>query len=182
MDENEFLMAGGNLFHTGNAANISSTRVVGLAKEKESVEVMPHIRDEKNNGDDHRVGIASPRAIGNCSISNTNELHSLSTCSLIEVSPDIMPANPTVEEVIAFGGIPKPSSGVRSSARLGSQMDGDMTQIDRAMKRAQRRDDPQVAGTSSFPKLSIVNIPDSEVMHRAESLGVSSGKNEMEVC
>jgi hypothetical protein len=176
MDEHEFLMAGGSLFHTGNAANKSSTCVIGLAKEKVSVEVTPHTRNEKNNGDDHGVGIASLRDIGNCSISNINELHSLNTCSITEISPDTMPANHTVEEVIAFGGIPRPSSGVRSSARLGSQLDGDMPQIDRAMMRAQRRDDPQVAGMSSFPKLSIINIPDSEVISRAESLGVSLGK------
>ncbi|KAK1611062.1 hypothetical protein QYE76_034735 [Lolium multiflorum] len=62
--------------------------------------------------------------------------------------PDRNIVNPTVEEVIAFGGIPKPSSGIRSSSRLGQQRDGDMPQLDRAMKRAQLRDAPPNTGYS----------------------------------
>ncbi|KAM0930682.1 hypothetical protein ACQ4PT_000783 [Festuca glaucescens] len=43
---------------------------------------------------------------------------------------------PTIEEVIAFGGIPKVSTGVRSSSRLGNQADVDLPQMEKAMKKA----------------------------------------------
>jgi hypothetical protein len=86
----------------------------------------------------------------------------------MECSTDNVPFNHTVEEVIAFGGIPKPSSGVRSSTRLGNHIDGDMSQIDKAMKRAQMRDDPPNTGKMSIPKYSIVNIPESEIIHREQ--------------
>jgi hypothetical protein len=99
----------------------------------------------------------------------------------MECSTEHVPVNHTVEEVIAFGGIPKPSSGVRSSTRLGNHIDGDMPQIDKAVKRAQMRDDPPNIGKMSIPKYSIVNIHESEIIHRAESLGVSLGNNKMEV-
>jgi hypothetical protein len=56
-----------------------------------------------------------------------------------------------------------------------------MTQIDKAMKRAQMRDDPLTSGKQLIPKLSIVNIPESDFIHRAGSLGISLGKNDMEV-
>ncbi|XP_071680630.1 uncharacterized protein [Lolium perenne] len=49
-------------------------------------------------------------------------------------------ARPTMEEVIAFGGIPQPSLDVRTSARLGGQPDGDMSQMEKAMRNAQLRD------------------------------------------
>jgi hypothetical protein len=45
--------------------------------------------------------------------------------SLIEGPSDNMSARPTVEEVIAFGGISRPS-GVRTSKRLGGQANVDM--------------------------------------------------------
>jgi hypothetical protein len=48
---------------------------------------------------------------------------------------------PSTEEVIAFGGIPKPTLGVRSSTRLGGQPNADMSQMERAMKNAQLRDE-----------------------------------------
>jgi hypothetical protein len=38
--------------------------------------------------------------------------------SLIESSSTNVPVRPTMEEVIAFGGIPKASTGVRSSSKL----------------------------------------------------------------
>jgi hypothetical protein len=49
------------------------------------------------------------------------------------------------------------------------------------MMRAQMRDDPHTSGKLSIPKFSIVNIPEADFIHRAESLGVSLGKNDMEV-
>jgi hypothetical protein len=86
-----------------------------------------------------------------------------------------------MEEVIAFGGIPNASSGVRSSTRLGCQIDRDLPWMEKAMKRAQMRDVPLNTGNPSIPKYSIVNIPESDIIHRAECLGVSLGKMETEV-
>jgi hypothetical protein len=43
-----------------------------------------------------------------------------STLSLSEIENEVEVRFPSTEEVIAFGGIPKPSIGVRSSTRLGS--------------------------------------------------------------
>ncbi|KAK1632989.1 hypothetical protein QYE76_007304 [Lolium multiflorum] len=44
------------------------------------------------------------------------------------------------EEVIAFGGIPKPSAGLRSSTRLGGQSNADMPILEKAMKNVQLDD------------------------------------------
>jgi hypothetical protein len=101
--------------------------------------------------------------------------------SLIENSVDNVPARPTMEEVIAFGGIPQPSLDVRTSARLGGQPDGDMSQMEKAMRNAQLRDGASSIGNFFPPKFSIVNMPDDEIMHKAESLGISLGKSEGEV-
>ncbi|XP_047057289.1 uncharacterized protein LOC124663662 [Lolium rigidum] len=45
------------------------------------------------------------------------------------------------EEVIAFGGIPKPSTELRSSSRLGGQSNADIPLLEKAMKNAQLQDD-----------------------------------------
>jgi hypothetical protein len=100
--------------------------------------------------------------------------------SLIENSMDNLAVRPTVEEVIAFGGIPQPPLGVRSSTRLGGQLGGDMLQMEKAMKIAQLRDASSCVGKSLSPKFSIVNMPDDEIMHKAERLGISLGKSEGE--
>jgi hypothetical protein len=154
-----------------------------LAKENKGEEFNMQGGDgELNNNEPNRMGTALPvKDIGNLSTPIPNELNSSCTLHLIDCAPDDVPVNPTIEEVIAFGGIPKPSPGMRSSSRLGHQKDGDMPQLDRAMKRAQMRDDPPNTGKLSIPKLSIVNIPDADFIQRAGSLGVSLGNNEMDV-
>jgi hypothetical protein len=86
-----------------------------------------------------------------------------------------------VEEVIAFVGIPKSSLGARSSARLGGQPGVDMTQTEKAMRNAQLMGASSCAGMSVSPKFSIVNIPDNEIIHKAERLGISLGKSEGEI-
>ncbi|XP_047087058.1 uncharacterized protein LOC124698622 [Lolium rigidum] len=60
-------------------------------------------------------------------------------------SSPLTDARPTVEEVIAFGGISRPS-GVRTSKRLGSQANVDMPQMEKAMMNAQLRDVSACAG------------------------------------
>jgi hypothetical protein len=88
---------------------------------------------------------------------------------------------PTLEEVIAFGGIPKALTGVRSSSRLESQHDADMLQIEKAMRQPQLREASCVSGKPTTPNFSIINIPDEEICHRANRLGVSLGLSEGEV-
>ncbi|KAK1613893.1 hypothetical protein QYE76_019410 [Lolium multiflorum] len=122
--EARFDAASRSSVHTAAVASGTSHIAMGaleLAKENEGEEFMVHRGEEKLHDKHERVGIARPQ--------NVNVHH-------------------TVEEVIAFGGIPKPSAEVRSSTRLGNQIDGDMTQIDKAMKRAQLREDPPSSGYS----------------------------------
>ena len=63
---------------------------------------------------------------------------------------------PTMEEVVAFGGIKDVSVGLRSSERIRAQPLADATQLERAVHMAQLRDSP---GMLSKSKLSILNIP-----------------------
>jgi hypothetical protein len=55
-----------------------------------------------------------------------------------------------------------------------------MIQMDKAMRIAQSRDASGV-GKSLSSKLSIVNMSDDEIMHKAERLGISLGHSEGEV-
>jgi hypothetical protein len=92
--------------------------------------------------------------------SSSDTLHT-QTISFVE--NDSVSHCPSIEEVIAFGGIPKPNSGVRSSIRLGGQPNADMPQMEKAMKMAQVRDDSFASGQLTTPLHSIINIPDSEI-------------------
>jgi hypothetical protein len=53
--------------------------------------------------------------------------------------------------------------------------------MERAMKKARLRDDPPNTGNPLIPKYSTVNIPDYDIMHRADWLGVSLGNSATEV-
>jgi hypothetical protein len=110
-------------------------------------------------------------------------LNDLPSCSLslCELSSNDKGFCPTTEEVIAFGGIPKPTQQVRSSTRLGGQPNADVPQLERAMQNAQMRHDPFGSGQFSLPKHSIVNISDSEIVRRADRLGISLGQSEREI-
>jgi hypothetical protein len=56
--------------------------------------------------------------------------------------------NPTMEQLVAFGGIAEPSSnGVRTSVRIRAQPNADMPQMERAVHLAQRRDEQPITGT-----------------------------------
>jgi hypothetical protein len=88
---------------------------------------------------------------------------------------------PSTAEVIAFGGIPKPSSGVRSSTRLGCQSNADTPQLERAMKKSQLRDESFGTGQFAIPTFSIVNIANSDIRERADRIGDFLGKSEGEI-
>jgi hypothetical protein len=107
-----------------------------------------------------------------------NNLHS---CALSLVENDSISHCPSIGEVIAFGGIPKPISAVRSSTRLGGQPNADMPQMEKAMKMASLRDESPTSGKFTITRHSIINIPDSEIARRAERLGISLGKSAGEI-
>jgi hypothetical protein len=87
-----------------------------------------HILNKKE--EDATTGLQSP--MGNASSMKTKGKSPISfqsssnitipplSLSLMESSPNVL-VQPTMEEIIAFGGIPKASIGVRSSSRLESQ-------------------------------------------------------------
>jgi hypothetical protein len=92
----------------------------------------------------------------------------------------LVPKKPSVEEVIAFGGIPRPTATeVRISERIGAQSDADLTQMERAMKKTQMRN--SINSGNHVPKFSIISIPDSEIEKRAKCMGISLGKSFDEV-
>jgi hypothetical protein len=101
----------------------------------------------------------------------------------VEVTNDmhmLVPKKPSVEEVIAFGGIPRPTATeVRISERIGAQSDADLTQMERAMKKTQMRN--SINSGNHVPKFSIISIPDSEIEKRAKCMGISLGKSFDEV-
>jgi hypothetical protein len=103
------------------------------------------------------------------------------TCVLSIVENDYVSHCPSIEEVIAFGGIPKSNSAVRSSTRLGGQPNADMPQMDKAMKMASLRDESSTLGQFTIPKHSIINILDSEIARRADHLGISLGNSAGEI-
>ncbi|KAM0841956.1 hypothetical protein ACQ4PT_058679 [Festuca glaucescens] len=103
--------------------------------------------------------------------SSNNAMH---TRSISLVENDSVSHCPSIEEVIAFGGIPKPNIGVRSSTRLGGQPNVDMPQLEKAMKIAQLRDESSTSGQLTIPMHSIIYIPDSEIARRADRLGLET--------
>jgi hypothetical protein len=88
---------------------------------------------------------------------------------------------PSLEEVVAFGGISDPAvSGIRSSKRISKQSDGDATQLERAMMNKQARQDYTNAGMIP-KKLSLLSFSDSEIVDKANRIGISLGKSLNEV-
>ena len=93
-------------------------------------------------------------------------------------------ASPTAEEVqrrvIEFGGIMDASAaGLRTSDRIRSQPNADVTIMERAMDLAHRRDPNE--GNNSNDAFSIIAISDSEIIARAEKMGISLGNSETEI-
>jgi hypothetical protein len=86
-----------------------------------------------------------------------------------------------LDDIVAFGGIPKPSDALRVSARLERMPNVDMPQMEKAKKITQMRQSAATSGKLVIPKILIVNIPDDEIGHRAERLGISLGCSESEV-
>jgi hypothetical protein len=107
--------------------------------------------------------------------------NSIPTSYFSVVENDSVSFCPSIEEVIAFGGIPKPNMDARSSSRLGGQPNADMPQMEKAMKMAQMRDDFSTSGKLNFPIHSIINIPDSEIARKADRLGISLGNSVGEI-
>jgi hypothetical protein len=139
--------------------------------------------DKSTVGLQDMMGNASPLKTTGESSTSFKESSNIAfpTLPLSEIENDNVPLHPSTEEVISFGGIPKPTVGVRSSSRLGGQPNADMPQLEKAMKKAQSRDESFTTCQLAIPIYSIVNIPDSEIVKRATRLGVSLGNSTEEV-
>ncbi|KAM0927551.1 hypothetical protein ACQ4PT_002786 [Festuca glaucescens] len=87
----------------------------------------------------------------------------------------------SVDDVVAFGGIPSPSLDSRSSERIRHQHNADATQMERAQQLAQAKDTAVFLGTVHHLKYSLASIPDDIFLHRAKSMGVSLGASSSQV-
>jgi hypothetical protein len=86
--------------------------------------------------------------------------------------------SPSYEDVVAFGGIMDHSKmALRSSSRIQAQPNADAPQMERAMELAARRTPSSAQGTNFIKKLNFVDLPDSEIEHRASILGISLGQS-----
>jgi hypothetical protein len=135
-----------------------------------------------NTTNDHGVGTQGVMGIASSSKPNGESSTFLSpSCSLSLIENDTETHFISTEEVIAFGGIPKPSAMLRSSNRLSGQSNVDMPIMEKAMENAQLHDDYFNSGKLATPKYSIVNIADVDIVKRAEKLGVSLGASQAEI-
>jgi hypothetical protein len=135
-----------------------------------------NVTKEQEEGLQGSMRIASfPRSNGESYKCSNN------SCSLSLIENGTKSLYPSTEEVIAFGGIPKPTTVLRSSARLGGQPNADMPLLEKAMMNAQLHSDPLTSGKFTTPKFSIINIPDVEIVKRADRIGVSLGSSPDEI-
>ncbi|KAK1626125.1 hypothetical protein QYE76_000440 [Lolium multiflorum] len=89
---------------------------------------------------------------------------------------------PTLEQLVAFGGIAEPSSnGVRTSGRIRAQPNADMPQLERAVHLAQRRNEHLLTGTSNTANPSIIHMSSDQIVSRANKLGISLGNSTEQV-
>jgi hypothetical protein len=82
----------------------------------------------------------------------------------------------TTEQIVAFGGIQEEARrDVRSSGRLRTQPNADMTQMERAMSIVKKRAETPVIGMSTSKPTSISSFSEDQIIENAKSLGVSLG-------
>jgi hypothetical protein len=115
-------------------------------------------------------------------ISSVNACSGKHSNGSFELSDQSCSAEPCVnvvslDDVIAFGGIPcAEESRMRSSTRIASQPNADMTQLEKAMLNSKLRNSLG-SGMSQSPKYSILSISDDEILDKATRLGVSLGSS-----
>jgi hypothetical protein len=89
---------------------------------------------------------------------------------------------PTLEQLVAFGGIAEPASnGVRSSGRIRAQPNADLPQLERAVHLAQRQKEQLLTGTSNTSNPSIIHMSSDQIVSRANKLGISLGNSTEQV-
>jgi hypothetical protein len=81
--------------------------------------------------------------------------------------------------MVAFGGVPL--GGICSSERIHAQPNAEATQLEKAQKIAQQRDQAMAKGTDLISKFSIASIPNEVVIARASKLGISLGDSPTQV-
>jgi hypothetical protein len=106
---------------------------------------------------------------------HTNSVFSISNHVF---SSKVSAGKPSMTEVMSFGGItPNTMKDVRSSARLSAQPNADVSQMERAMMLASKRDDDQAKGTQPSKIPSFSAFSDEQIVAHANVIGVSMGKN-----
>jgi hypothetical protein len=99
-------------------------------------------------------------------------------CLSSKVAGNFPSGKPSMTEVMNFGGItPNIVKDVRSSARLSAQPNADVSQMERAMMLASKRDDDQAKGTQPSKIPSFSAFSDEQIVANANAIGVSMGKN-----
>jgi hypothetical protein len=168
LDE-EIKQAGQLTTHTGHISNVAATQVT-------ATQVTTLFKSQENDADINKhIHSGMSHAISDLAPKNSNVTVEVTNNMLVSVS-----SKPSVEEVIAFGGIPCPHANeVRISKRIGAHSDADLTQMERAMKNTQMRN--SVNSGNHVPKFSILSIPDIEIKERADRMGISLGKSFDEV-
>jgi hypothetical protein len=168
LDE-EIKQAGQLTTHTGHISNVAATQVT-------ATQVTTLFKSQENDADINKhIHSGMSHAISDLAPKNSNVTVEVTNNMLVSVS-----SKPSVEEVIAFGGIPCPHANeVRISKRIGAQSDADLTRMERAMKNTQMRN--SVNSGNHVPKFSILSIPDIEIKERADRMGISLGKSFDEV-
>jgi hypothetical protein len=131
MFTSKFVSNGNDTYDT--CITLTSEMVDLLDQPKDGTRRMVNKEEVDTIGFHGRVGTASPiKANGNSSVSLLDSIHNTVptlSLSLIESSP-ISPVQPTLDDIIAFGGIPKSSIEVRSfligkHAKCGHALDGE---------------------------------------------------------
>jgi hypothetical protein len=151
---------------TVHTSDVAKTNVKFVAKSTENED---DVHKNVQSGTSHFFGLSD--MVPN----NTTVTVDVTNNLPLSVSP-----KPSVEDVVAFGGIPCPAANeVRISKRIGAQSDADLTQMERAMKKTQLRN--SVNSGNHIPKFSILSIPDTEIKERANRMGISLGKSFDEV-
>jgi hypothetical protein len=119
MSGSSFFVDDGNISDAGLAGKPTLVRSLEQTKGDTSEVLMVKANDGQGN-----AGLKISSGVASSSKTNGNKFmsHDKNTScslSLIESPFDEVAFRPPTEEVIAFGGIPKPTQGVRSSSRLG---------------------------------------------------------------
>jgi hypothetical protein len=88
---------------------------------------------------------------------------------------------PSIHDAAIFGGIASPSlSNIRTSERIRAQPNTDATQMERVMQNVNLKHD-YVSTCNGKTEPSFALMSDDDIIFKASRLGISLGKNDMEI-